>query len=166
MSPGLARNSGVMTLPSACSIRDRSGWVHDVRSSGSINPMLRAWSAACSRWISAEPGEHVGVGEVPVAAVEVVVSAHRPLRQPPFRFVGESGVDEVAEVTPHDRMGEFGIDAAGGSVHRQQGVVEDPHVHRVVTGPTARRLVRLPGQHRRVRTAPGSRQEPRGVRVR
>jgi hypothetical protein len=50
ISPGLALNSGVTTLPSACSIREGSGWVHDPGPSGSSSPSSRACEVAIRRW--------------------------------------------------------------------------------------------------------------------
>jgi hypothetical protein len=47
---GCALNKGVMTLPSAWTMRLRSGWVHDPGPFGSRRPTSRAWSAASSRW--------------------------------------------------------------------------------------------------------------------
>ena len=50
--------------------------------------------------------------------------------------VREPSPDQTAEVTPHDGM-RVGLHLASGAVHREQRVVEDPHVHRVEARPAA-----------------------------
>ena len=70
-------------------------------------------------------GEHVGVGEVAVAAVEVVVAAHRPLRRGAGRGrSGEAAADGLADQVPDERVGEFGFDPAGAAVDADERLVE------------------------------------------
>src|SRR5258708_4466393 len=59
-----------------------------------------------------ERGEDVGVGEVAVAGVEVVVAAHRPLREVKVTTAGEAAADGPANQVPHQRMRKFRFDAA------------------------------------------------------
>jgi hypothetical protein len=61
----------------------------------------------------AQPGENAGIGEPACARVQVVVTSHRPLRQPQVRVVWESFPDQAAQVFPYEWVGEFDFDLAG-----------------------------------------------------
>ena len=134
-SVGSARNSGVTTLPSAWSIRERSGWVQEPAPSGSRSPSSRACRAASSRE-AGERSEHVGVSQVPVPRIEIVVATHRRRRQPPGRISREPSPDAVADQTPDRGVGELGFDLAGTAVDADQRFVDQPQVLGILAAST------------------------------
>src|SRR6266702_3497279 len=124
VSPGLARYSGATTLPSAYSIRDRWGWVHDPGPSGSRRPISRAF-------------QDLGARKVPVPAVQVVVAPHWLAGQVLGRVVRETAPDQPAHEPPRKGVGELGLHLPAAPVHPEQGVEHQEHEIRVVPGTAA-----------------------------
>ena len=56
--------------------------------------------------------KHAGVGEEPVAAVEVVMAAHRPRRKMKVGSVRMTAPDGAANEAPYEPVREFGLHLA------------------------------------------------------
>ena len=141
VSPGWARKRGVMTLPSAWSMRDEVGVGPRAGPVGVEESELAGLVGGELAVTSRERGEDVGIGEVAVAGVEVVVAAHRLRRAATASARSGTGARIVlADRVPDERVGEFGFDLAGAAVDAEQRLEEEPHELGVVAGPTTGRV--------------------------
>ena len=143
VSPGWARKRGVMTLPSAWSIRDQVGMgprSGTVRVEQSEFAGLVGGEFAVQR---GERGEDVGVGEVAVAGVEVVVASHRRRRAASVTGPWGSGGGCVSRMKSQTSgWDEFGFDLAGAAVHADQRFVDEPHVLGILAASSSTSRVR------------------------
>jgi hypothetical protein len=88
-----------------------------------------------------EAVQHCWRCEIAGTAVEVVVSSHRPLPQPQLRPIRHRVAHMSTQPPPHRRVTELGLDLAARAIHTQECVEEQPHEHREVPRPPARRSV-------------------------
>lgn len=101
VSPTWARNSGVRTLPSAWSMRDRC--VGSTSRTVGVEQAEGSGRLDCGALVDApEFDEDVRAGQPGGAPVEVVVAANGPVGEPQIRAIRKALTEQVAKVAPDD----------------------------------------------------------------